>query len=113
MAMGGRRAGAGRPKGVPNKANSDLKAAAQAYTGDALATLAKIMGDEKQPGPARVSAANALLDRGHGRAMQPVQHELDLSNLTDEQLGILAAALGAAPEPGEGARGDREAATAH
>ncbi len=110
---GGARPGAGRPKGVPNKANADLKAAAQAYTDEALATLAKIMKDEKQPGPARVSAANALLDRGHGKAVQPVAHELDLSNLTDEQLGILAVALGAPAEPGQGAGGDRAPQVRH
>lgn len=113
MPVGGRRPGAGRPKGVPNKANSDLKQAAQAYTDEALKTLAKIMKDEKQPGPARVSAANAILDRGHGKAMQPVAHELDLSNLTDDQLAILAVALGAPSVPGEGASGDPEAPTAH
>lgn len=113
MAGGGARPGAGRPKGVPNKANSDLKAAAQRYTDEALSTLAKIMKDDKQPGPARVSAANAILDRGHGKAMQPVHHELDLANLTDEQLAVLALALGASTVEGEGAGGDPASSTAH
>lgn len=113
MPVGGKRTGAGRPKGSPNRATSDLKQAAQAYTDEALKTLAKIMKDEKQPAPARVSAANAILDRGHGKAMQPVAHELDLSNLTDDQLAILAVALGAPAVAGEGASGDPEAPTAH
>lgn len=113
MPVGGKRPGAGRPKGVPNRSTSELKAAAQRYTDDALKTLAEIMTDDDQPGPARVSAANAILDRGYGKPMQPVTHDLDLNNLTDEQLAILAVALGAPALPGEGASGDREAPTAH
>ncbi len=100
------KAGPGRPKGLANKATVDLKVAAQRYTDDALRVLANIMKDAKQPGPARVSAANAILDRGHGKAMQPVQHELDLNNLTDEQLAVLAVALGATADLGQGAGGD-------
>ena len=39
-------------------------------TEEAIDTLAAIMGDEKAPPSARVSAAQALLDRGWGRAPQ-------------------------------------------
>ena len=56
-------AGKGRPKGVPNKATADVKAAAQKYTTDALETLASIMA-KSESDAARVAAANALLDRG-------------------------------------------------
>jgi hypothetical protein len=65
----GLRRGGGRPKGVPNKANGELRAAAQQYSTAALSTLAAIMksGASEQ---ARVAAANALLDRGYGKPAQ-------------------------------------------
>lgn len=70
MARGGARPGAGRRKGAQNKATVIVKDAAQAFTADALDTLAEIMKDEDQPAAARVAAANALLDRGHGKPKQ-------------------------------------------
>lgn len=70
MARGGRRVGAGRPAGVPNKVTASVKEAAQEHTEDAVATLAEIMGDKTQPAAARVSAANAILDRGYGKPSQ-------------------------------------------
>ena len=62
----------GRKKGTPNKATAEVKQAAQAYTTTALRTLAEIMEDGKQPASARVSAANALLDRAHGKPAQAI-----------------------------------------
>lgn len=73
MARGGARPGAGRRKGSPNKATVVVRDAAQAFTEDALSTLASIMRDSAQPAAARVSAANALLDRGHGKPKQSVE----------------------------------------
>ncbi|MGU3455547.1 hypothetical protein ACLBV5_04465 [Brevundimonas sp. M1A4_2e] len=70
MARGGARPGAGRRKGAPNKATVVVRDAAQAFTEDALSTLASIMRDDAQPAAARVAAANALLDRGHGKPKQ-------------------------------------------
>lgn len=70
MARGGARPGAGRRKGAPNKATVVVRDAAQAFTEDALSTLASIMRDAAQPAAARVAAANALLDRGHGKPKQ-------------------------------------------
>ena len=58
----------GRKKGTPNKATASIKDAAREYTDGALLTLAEIMRDDQQPGAARVSAANAILDRGYGKA---------------------------------------------
>jgi len=69
--VGGARPGAGRPKGSLNKATADIKAAAQAYTEDALATLAKIMKSGESEA-ARVAAANSILDRGFGKPRQSV-----------------------------------------
>lgn len=62
----------GRQKGVPNKANQDIRAAAQEYTADALATLVKVaLNGESEA--ARVSAAVHILDRAHGKPAQAVQ----------------------------------------
>jgi hypothetical protein len=61
----------GRKAGTPNKATADIKAAAQAYTEDALATLAQIMKAGESEA-ARVAAANSILDRGFGKPRQAV-----------------------------------------
>ena len=60
----------GRKKGTPNKATMGVKAMAQVYTDDALATLAAIMRDKEAPPAARVAASNSLLDRGYGKPAQ-------------------------------------------
>lgn len=67
----------GRQKGTPNKATADVKKAASAYTEEALETLASIMRERKQPAAARVSAAQALLDRAHGKPKQAIDATLD------------------------------------
>jgi hypothetical protein len=62
----------GNPTGRP-KMPEDVKHVrelARDYTQEAIAALASVMADGS--GPARVAAANALLDRGWGRAAQPV-----------------------------------------
>lgn len=71
MAFGGKQPGAGRPKGALNKATADVKLAAQAYTEEALKTLAKIMKTGASEA-ARVAAANSILDRGHGKPKQTI-----------------------------------------
>ena len=65
----------GRHKGVPNKVTADVRAAAQKYTAEAIETLASIMRNSEAD-QARIAAANALLDRGHGKATQPVDATL-------------------------------------
>jgi len=78
VGRGGARSGAGRKPGRANKLTKAVKATltelASAYTDDALATLAEIMKDTQSPAAARVSAANSLLDRGHGKPAQAVEH---------------------------------------
>ncbi len=73
----GRRKGApktgGRKKGTPNKSTADVKALAQNYTGQAIETLASIMGDESMPAAARVAAVKEILDRGHGKSSQALE----------------------------------------
>lgn len=71
---GGARSGAGRKPGSVNKLTKAKKATltelAQAYTDRALAVLAEVM--ETGSDAARVSAANSLLDRGHGKPIPVV-----------------------------------------
>lgn len=64
----------GRQAGTPNKATADVKAVAGSYTTAALETLASIMQDGTAPHSARVSAANALLDRAVGKPRQELEH---------------------------------------
>lgn len=59
----------GRQKGTPNKITRDVKAAAQAYTQDALDALVHIMKAGESEA-ARVAAANSILDRGYGKPKQ-------------------------------------------
>lgn len=77
MAHGGKREGAGRPKGARNAATKDQVASiselAREHTDTALATLAQIATTGESEA-ARVSAANALLDRGYGKPTQAMDH---------------------------------------
>lgn len=66
--MKGQKTG-GRTKGTPNKANADLRALAQQYTAEAVETLVEIMRSGESEA-ARATAADKLLDRGHGKATQ-------------------------------------------
>lgn len=117
MPAGGKREGAGRKPGSRNKLTVAQKRSLQEIAGDyteaAVQTLADIMKDRKAPAAARATAANSLLDRAHGKPKQPVEHDLDLSKLNDDQLSVLALALGASALPGSGAGGDREAPGIH
>jgi len=68
--MAGRKPGGpktgGRLKGTPNKSTATLRERAREYTDQALQVLADIaLAGESEA--ARVSAANALLDRGYGK----------------------------------------------
>lgn len=76
MAKGGKREGAGRPKGRRNKATIEqrgsLEELARSHTEAALTALVAIAsGGESEA--ARVSAAIAILDRGYGKPRQSVE----------------------------------------
>ena len=60
----------GNPGGRP-KVVAEVKELAREHTSEAIETLVSIMTSTKAAPAARVSAANALLDRGYGR---PAQH---------------------------------------
>ena len=68
---GGRRPGAGRPVGSPNKLTRPLKELAALHTEDCIAVLVQLR-DHAEAEQVRLAAANALLDRGHGRPRQEV-----------------------------------------
>jgi hypothetical protein len=62
----------GRKKGTPNNGTAELKALAQDYTEAAIVVMAAIMKNPDATDAARVSAANALLDRAHGKVPQGI-----------------------------------------
>ena len=59
-----------------------MKEAAQAYTEMALGVLVEVAESQESPPAARVAAANALLDRAHGKPTQALTGEVQVS-LTD------------------------------
>ena len=54
---------------------AQIKALARRHTRAAIKVLAAIMNQSDGPATARVSAAQALLDRGWGKAAQPIAGE--------------------------------------
>ena len=69
----------------------DVADAARERTQEAIDVLAAIMKDPKAPAAARISAAQAILDRGHGKPAQAidVNEGPDLSHVSDEDLKTL------------------------
>jgi hypothetical protein len=61
----------GRPKGALNKATADIREAAQEYSAQALQVLVNVATTGESEA-ARVAAANAILDRAHGKPKQSV-----------------------------------------
>lgn len=84
-------AGKGRPKGSPNKATAELKDLAKAYTTQALETLAQVMFASESDA-ARVSAANALLDRGYGKPTNVVGGDPNMPLRLIVETGVARAA---------------------
>ena len=81
MARGGFREGAGRPSGSTNKSSPEqsqrLSELAKTYTEEALQTLVDIARNGRTDA-ARVSAANALLDRAYGKPAVKGEEMVDL-----------------------------------
>lgn len=75
-------AGKGQPKtggrvaGTPNKATAALREMAREHTEDAVRTLVAIM-DHGEAEASRIAAARELLDRGYGKASQPLSSDPD------------------------------------
>lgn len=57
------------------KTTADIRSLARAHTETAVRTLAGIMREKNSPSAARVAAAQALLDRGWGKAAQAMTGE--------------------------------------
>lgn len=99
--QGGKRPGAGRPKGAKDRltreAGATLSDLARAHTADALKVLVEV-ATQGASEAARVSAAVAILDRGYGKPSQSIELggpdggpvQVDLSALSDAEKLALA-----------------------
>lgn len=72
MGHGGKRSGAGRPKGSRNKLSgetlTEIRALAQAYGPKALARVATLMSHDNAS--VALAAAREMLDRAYGKSLQ-------------------------------------------
>lgn len=84
----------GRKKGTPNKATAEIRKHAQQFTIEALEGLAMIARNSTSDA-ARVSAWNALLDRGHGKPIQGVDLGVEVQITKIEREIVDTQALGA------------------
>jgi hypothetical protein len=94
MPAGGKRPGAGRPKGsraltliAPTGERMSFYEAARLYDREALRVIASVFMDEKQPTALRLAAANDLLDRAYGRppvAVDATTREMSLKKIIYE-----------------------------
>lgn len=124
---GGKRPGAGRKKGSRNRATvaqrMSISELAQSHAEVAMKTLAEIAAKGESE-TARVSAANAILDRGFGKPPQAHQHTgrgggpietVNLSKLSADELTALESVFGRLAGPGDDAGVDpaREGETRH
>jgi hypothetical protein len=53
---------------------TEIRSLARSHTRTALNVLVGVMRSTKAPAPARIAAANAILDRGWGKAAQAVEN---------------------------------------
>lgn len=76
---------------------ADVRGMARQHTTEAVETLAEVMRDKGAPPSARVTAANALLDRGWGKpdANLNVTTKREACDLTDDELAAIAAGAAA------------------
>ena len=70
---GGARSGAGRKPGVVSQAKLTLAEQSRAYGPDLIKALYQIAMDDEVSPNARVSAANSILDRAHGKPLNAMQ----------------------------------------
>jgi hypothetical protein len=71
------------------KANIEIRSLARSHTETAIKVLAGVMNSDDQPAAARVAAAQALLDRGWGKAHQTAEVTYvnkPATQLTDDEL---------------------------
>jgi hypothetical protein len=73
----------GNPGGRP-KENEEIKKLAQEHCPAAIKRLAVLMNDPS--GRTAVAACTALLDRGHGKPLQAVEHSGSIARTHEEEL---------------------------
>jgi hypothetical protein len=56
------------------KTLTEIRSIARSHTRTALNVLVGVMRNTKAPPPARIAAANAILDRGWGKATQTIEN---------------------------------------
>jgi hypothetical protein len=79
------------------KTPTEIASLARQHTAGALKTLAHIMNEPDAPPSARVSAAQALLDRGWGKPAQTMDmtvRRVSAKELPDDELADIAAGSG-------------------
>lgn len=78
------------------KAKADIRSLARSHTESAIKTLAGIMNEPRAPAAARVSAAEALLSRGWGKATQFTELTVNRNakNMSDDELANIASGSG-------------------
>ena len=86
-------------QGRDAKQITDVRDLARQCTKRAVAALERVMEDPKAPSSATVAASVALLDRGHGKAVQYIEAEIgvyDTLSFAEKQalLGALEAVAG-------------------
>lgn len=90
----------GNPGGRP-KANPEIRELARAHTPQAVKVLVEVMSNKKAPAAARTMAANAIIDRAHGKPTQHIEAHVDLIDrlsLTEQEALATALATLAAVE---------------
>ena len=94
MARGGKREGAGRPRGGRSAATKDeiasISEMARMHSEAALAALVRIATSGESEA-AIVSASNALLDRAYGKPQQAVEHSNPDGTMRPTQITLMAA----------------------
>lgn len=93
---GGRRFRAGAPSANPKgrpKIDKDLKEIIKAACPQAVETLVEICTSKSASSNARVAAASILLDRGYGKAVQPIDQTITIIDRmsTNDQRELLSA----------------------
>ena len=87
---GGKREGAGRPAGSPNRATVDQKMRlaqlAKQHAGEAILALADV-AENGQSESARIAAACAILDRGYGKPREAGFTQYQAPSPLDDLMG--------------------------
>lgn len=83
----------GRPPAI-----KDIKDAAKAHTRAALNTLISVMNNMDAPAASRVTAAEAILNRGWGRPQQNVEARIDITDMGTTAANVLMELTRAAKE---------------